>query len=117
MRRSIHRVLPAAATVLLAGCEHATGLQEAVRPRPEQPFGQAAAALAPHELAPLMDMAHRVERQSSQPSPLPRMGHPLDGLSEAQIKELFSVAGLSPEPYLPAGFEFCQAGCAKSSAP
>lgn len=112
------RLLAAAAAVLLAGCEHATGSHADVRPRPELMFGQAAAGLAPHELAALVDMADRVQREPANGTPaLPPTGHPLEGLTEAQINELFSAAGLSPEPYLPAGFEFCKVDCGKSRAP
>lgn len=116
MRNYTPHLLAAAAVVLLAGCEHATGSRADVRPRPE--FGQAAAALAPHELAALHEMADRVRREPAERTPpLARMEHPLKGLTEAQINELFSAAGLSPEPYLPPGFKFCTADCAESGAP
>ncbi len=111
------RLLAAVAAVLLAGCEQATGSHADARPRPEAVFGQAAAALTPQERAALIDMADRVQREPAGTPALPPAGHPLEGLTEAQINELFSAAGLSPEPYLPTGFQFCKVDCGERGAP
>ena len=71
----------------------------------------------PQHRAALLEMADRVQREPAGTPALPPIGHPLEGLTEAQITELFSAAGLSPEPYLPPGFQFCKVNCGERGAP
>lgn len=110
------RLLAVAAAVLLAGCEQATGSHAEVRQRAEAVLGQAAEGLTPRERAAFVEMIERAQREPAGTPALPPTGHPLDGLTEAQINELFSAAGLSPEPYLPPGFKFCQVDCGEHGA-
>ena len=112
-RKHTPRLLVAAAAVLLAGCEHATRSQPLVRTRPELVLGQAVNALKPEERAALIDVIERAQQQPGGGERLfSRTRHPLDGLTAKQIDELFAAAGVSPAPYLPAGFKPCSTDCA-----
>jgi hypothetical protein len=92
------------ALALLAGCEHATDARPAAHPRPEAAEAGALLGIPAEELESLLETADRAQRRfQSGELRFPRTGHPLDGLSAEQIHELFSAAGLSPEPYLPPG--------------
>lgn len=63
----------------------------------------AAASLTP-EQSDMLTAAAMGGPHESRGRALPRAGnaHPLDGLSAAEIRQLFAGTGLSPERYLPA---------------
>lgn len=85
------------AAALLGGCEHAMSLPQP-RSGPDPQMVQSVTGLEPAELAALLRLADRVESTPLDgESWTPTMGHPLDGLSPDQIRELFAAAGLSAE--------------------
>jgi hypothetical protein len=111
MRRTRTLLFASASAGLLAGCEPATAPRPVSQPAPEALFGMAARGLEPEELQLLMKAATDGRRSSQAPAAARPAAdrHPLDGLSAADVRRLFAAAGLSPEPYLPAGHAALQA--------
>lgn len=111
MRRTRTLLFVSASAALLAGCEPATAPRPVRQPEPEALFGMAARGVEPGELELLMKAVAGGRRSSPAPAPArPTVdGHPLDGLSAADVRRLFAAAGLAPEPYLPAGHPALQA--------
>jgi hypothetical protein len=108
-------VLLLVAAVLLGGCEHAAVLQPPPRSGPDPQLVQSATGLEPAELAALLRLADRVESIRLDGEPwTPAMGHPLDGLSPDQIRQLFAAAGLPAERYASAWLHPCKP-CADGS--
>jgi hypothetical protein len=103
MRQTRTILFLSASAGLLAGCEPATAPRPV--PQPAALFGMAARGLEPGELEQLMKAATGDGRLSRAPASRQAVTdwHPLDGLSAAEVRRLFAAAGLSPEPYLPAG--------------
>lgn len=89
-----------AAAAMLAGCEHATGVQQRARTVPDPVLVQSVTGMDPAELAVLLDMAGGLENAPVKGVPWhPPMPHPLDGLTPEQVQQLFTAAGLSAEKY------------------
>lgn len=111
MRRTRTLLFASASAGLLAGCEPATAPRPVPRPDPEALFGMAARGLEPGELERLTKAVTGGRRSSQAPASAGAAAdrHPLDGLSAADVRRLFAAAGLSPEPYLPAGHPALQA--------
>jgi hypothetical protein len=114
MQRFRFVVLSLAVCAMVAGCEHVTGPTPRVAPAPAPAPAEARTKfnsaliqetldISAEEVAVLLKMADRMDRAiASGRFEWPEMsGHPLDGLTEKQIQELFAAAGMRVEDYLP----------------
>lgn len=100
---------------MLAGCEHATGVQQRARTVPDPALVQSVTGINRAELTMLLETAGGLEQAPVEGVPWqPGMAHPLDGLTPEQVRQLFTAAGLPAEKYAAQFLHPCDS-CARVS--
>jgi hypothetical protein len=104
-----------AAVLTLGACDHATGVQPRPSPQPDPALVQAAIGLEPAELALLLRMAERMEQAVASGAIRFPATHPLDGVSDAQIRELSAISGIPIERLLAGPAAPCDSFCGRTA--